>query len=38
MGIGDEEYAVKQGMSPADRDKLCLTRDEKVAKLRALLK
>jgi hypothetical protein len=38
MGIGDEEYAVKQGMSPADRDKLCLTREDKVARLRALLK
>ncbi len=38
MGIGDEEYVVKQGMSPADRDKLCLPREEKVARLRALLK
>jgi hypothetical protein len=38
MGIGDEEYVVKQGMSPADRDKLCISREEKVAKLRALLK
>jgi hypothetical protein len=38
MGIGDEEYAVKPGMSPADRDKLFLSREEKVTRLRALLK
>lgn len=38
MGIGDEEYAIKQGMAPADRDKISLAREDKVAKLRALLK
>jgi hypothetical protein len=38
MGIGDEEYIVKQGMPPAEHDKVCLTREEKAAKLRALLK
>jgi hypothetical protein len=38
MGIGDEEYVVTQGMAPADREKLCLTHEEKSAKLRALLK
>lgn len=38
MGIGDEEYIVKQGMSPADREKVSLTREDKAAKLRALLK
>jgi hypothetical protein len=38
MGIGDEEYIVKQGMTPADHDKLCLTREEKATRLRGLLK
>jgi hypothetical protein len=38
MGIGDEEYVVKQGMAPPEREKLCLTREEKVARLRAILK
>ena len=38
MGIGDEEYVIKQGMAPSERDKLSLPREEKVAKLRALLK
>jgi uncharacterized protein DUF6599 len=38
MGVGDEEYVVKQGMGPADREKLCLTREEKAARLRAMLK
>lgn len=38
MGIGDEEFAIKQGMPPAEREKLSLTREEKSARLRALLK
>jgi len=38
MGIGDEEYVIKQGMGPPEREKLSLTREEKVARLRALLK
>jgi hypothetical protein len=38
MGVGDEEYVVKQGMGPADREKVSIPREEKVAKLRALLK
>ena len=38
MGIGDEEYVVKQGMPPAEREKVSLSREEKSARLRALLK
>lgn len=38
VGVGDESFAVKEGMTPSEHDKACLSRDEKLAKLRALLK
>jgi hypothetical protein len=38
IGVGDEEFVVEPGMPPAEHDKICLTRDEKAARLKALLK
>jgi hypothetical protein len=38
FGVGDEEFLVQPGMPPADHDKICLTRDDKTARLKALLK
>ncbi len=37
VAVGDEEHALR-GASPAEREKVCLSRDEKVARLKALLK
>jgi hypothetical protein len=38
LGIGDEEFVVQPGMSAADHDKICLSREDKTARLKALLK
>ncbi len=38
FGVGDEEFVVQPGLPPAEHDKICLTRDEKNARLKALLK
>ncbi|HEY3593638.1 MAG TPA: DUF6599 family protein [Polyangiaceae bacterium] len=38
LGVGDEEYAVQQGMTNAERDKVCLPKDDKIAHLKALVK
>ena len=38
FGVGDEEYLLSTQTSPAERDKLCLSRDDKLAKLRPLAK
>lgn len=37
FGVGDEESVLQSGMSSAERDAVCLTRDDKVSRLRALL-
>jgi hypothetical protein len=38
LGIGDEEFVVQPGMSAPDHDKICLSREDKSARLKALLK
>ena len=38
VGVGDEEFAMKPEMSASERESVALARDEKVARLRALLK
>jgi hypothetical protein len=38
LGVGDEEYAVQPGMTLAEHDKICLTKDDKIARLKALVK
>jgi len=38
LGIGDEEFVVQPGMATADHDKICLTREEKTTRLKAMLK
>ena len=38
LGVGDEEFVVQPRMPPAEHDKICLTKDEKVTHLKALLK
>ena len=38
MGVGDEEFAVQPGMTPAEHDRICLSREEKITRLKALLK
>jgi len=38
LGIGDEELVVQPGMNAGERDKISLTRDEKVARLKSLAK
>jgi hypothetical protein len=38
MGVGDEEFVVRPGMSSSEHDKACLSREEKVARLKALTK
>jgi hypothetical protein len=38
LGVGDEEYAVQAGSTAAEHDKVCLSKDEKLARLKALVK
>ena len=38
FGVGDEEFVVQPGMSVPDHDKICLSREDKTARLKALLK
>jgi len=38
FGVGDEEFLVQSGMPPADHDKICLSREDKATRLKALLK
>ena len=38
VGVGDEEYLLTPQTSQAERDKLCLSRDEKLARVKALAK
>jgi hypothetical protein len=38
LGVGDEEYVVQPQMAAAERDKVCLPRDEKWSRLKAILK
>ena len=38
FGIGDEEYVVQPRMPQGEHDKVCLSRDEKAARLKALAK
>jgi hypothetical protein len=37
LAIGDEPFAVQPGMSAAEREKVCLSQSDKVARLRAAL-
>jgi hypothetical protein len=38
FGIGDEEFVAHAGLSTAEREQVCLSKDDKLAKLSALLK
>jgi hypothetical protein len=38
LGVGDEEYVVRTGMTASEHDAACLTRDQKISRLRAVLK
>jgi hypothetical protein len=38
VGVGDEAFVIKPGMSAADKDTVALSHDDKIAKLRSLLK
>jgi Family of unknown function (DUF6599) len=38
LGVGDEEYVINPGMTPAERDKISLPLDDKRTRLKALLK
>jgi hypothetical protein len=38
IGVGDEQYVVRAGMTASEHDDVCLTRDQKIARLRAILK
>jgi len=37
LGIGDEEYVVPLSMPAAEREKICLSKEDKVTRLKALL-
>jgi hypothetical protein len=38
VGIGDEEFIVQPGMTTSEHDKICLSKDEKLTRLKALAK
>jgi uncharacterized protein DUF6599 len=38
VGVGDEEFLVQPGMPAAEHDKICLSREEKALRLKALVK
>jgi hypothetical protein len=38
VGVGDEEYVVPPGITAAEREKVCLGKDDKLARLKALVK
>jgi hypothetical protein len=38
FGVGDEQYVTGSGMTTSEHDAVCLTREQKVARLRAILK
>jgi hypothetical protein len=38
LGVGDEEFLVQPGMPAAEHDKICLSREDKASRLKALLK
>jgi hypothetical protein len=38
LGVGDEEYVLPPGVAAAEREKLCLPKEDKLARLKALVK
>jgi hypothetical protein len=38
LGVGDEAFVTRPGMTASEHDAMCLTHDEKIARLRAMLK